>query len=153
MRFPVLSLPAGALLSCMGACLLLAVACTTVRPVTADELSGPNPPNPVKVTAIDTTGRRSTVLLQAPEVVGDTLFGTENGVRERILLADVNTMSAKQKSPGKTALLVLGAGGAAYLYWAAAVRYTAAPSTSTARCCPNCNTTNGQYNGVQQYTC
>jgi hypothetical protein len=147
MRLPILPLQLSTFSSLAGAVLMLA-ACTSIRPVTPDDLASPDRPSRVRVTQFD----RSVVVLKGPEVIGDTLVGTANGVRRQILLSDVNTMSAKKAAPGKTALLVFGGAGAAFLFWDVAIRFTTVPATAS-RCCPNCNTTGPNYNGTTTFTC
>ena len=122
--------------SCLAGAVVILTACTSIRPVTADDLTSPSRPSSVRVTQFD----RSVVELTAPELIGDTLVGSAKGVRREILLSDVTTMTAKRAAPAKTALLILGTAGGAFVYWAAAFRYTA-PPVMTARCCPNCGTT------------
>ena len=109
MRFPFLPLPLGALLARAGACLLVTGACTTLRSIGRDELRGPNPPSSVRVTQAD----HSTVVLHAPKVVGDTLEGTVNGVRQQVPLSQTTAIQAREAAPDRTAALVFGAGAVA----------------------------------------
>ncbi len=113
MRFSVCPYPIGALVGVVGACMLFTISCTTVHPITSDDLTGPNPPHQVKVTLADD---RSVVVLHDPHVTGDTLVGSAKGARRTILLSDVYGMTDKQTSTGKTALLVLGEGRGGFVH-------------------------------------
>jgi hypothetical protein len=107
MCFPRLSLPVGVLLGPAAVFLILTVACTTLRPVRPDQLSGPHAPDNVLVTGLD----HSKVVLYAPRVVGDTLEGTIKGRgvidnRRRFLLSQTTTIQKVQAAPARTAALV-----------------------------------------------
>lgn len=82
--------------------LSLTAACTTLRPVGADELRGTNPPDRVRVTKTDD----STVVLHAPKMVGDTLVGTAGGVRRTFLLSQATAIQAREPAPDRTAIFI-----------------------------------------------
>jgi hypothetical protein len=90
------------LLTPAATCLIVAAACTTLRPVGVDELRGPNPPERVRVTKTDD----STVALHSPRVVGDTLVGTADGVRRTLLLSQATAIQAWEPAPNRTAILI-----------------------------------------------
>jgi hypothetical protein len=129
--------------------MLFTISCTTVHPITSDDLTGPNPPRQVKVTLADD---RSVVVLHDPHVTGDTLVGSAKGARQAILLSDVYGMTDKQGSAGKTALLVLGGGAAAALFTGVILSNGGPPGEGT-RCCPGCNYLVSDYNGVPVWFC
>lgn len=149
MRFSVCPHPVGALVGVVGACMLFTISCTTVHPITSDDLTGPNPPHQVKVTLADD---RSVVVLHDPHVTGDTLVGSAKGARRTILLSDVYGMTDKQTSTGKTALLVLGGGAAAALF-TEVILSDGGPPGAIPRCCPGCNTVTGSYDGQTTFSC
>lgn len=141
--------PIGAVAALAGGCVVLAISCTTVHPITSDDLTGPNPPHQVRVTMADD---RSVLVLHDPHVTGDTLVGSAKGARQAILLSDVYGMTDNQTSAGKTALLVLGGGAAAALF-TAVVLSNGGPPGDLPRCCPGCNYLVGYDNGQPIYYC
>jgi hypothetical protein len=106
MRFPLFRalLPPPSL--ALGVCLSTTVACTTLRPVTPEQLSGPQAPDSVRVTGAD----HSRVVVHAPRVVGDTLEGTIPGLglvdmQQKFLLSQTTAIETVEKSPTRTAAL------------------------------------------------
>jgi hypothetical protein len=95
--------------------LLVAVvlsACYSMRPLERSQLRANPDLQRVWVTRTD----RSTVIVEHPAVVGDTLEGRVGGQHERIPLSDVTTMRTRALSGSRTRNLVLaivavGAGG------------------------------------------
>lgn len=95
--------------------LLVAVvlsACYSMRPLERSQLRANPDLQRIWVTRSD----RSTVIVEHPEVIGDTLQGRVGGQHERIPLADVTTMRTRSLSGSKTrnlvlAIAVVGAGG------------------------------------------
>jgi len=86
--------------------LFAAAACHSVRPVQPAQLvSGAF--TAVRVTATD----RSTVILHAPHLSGDTLAGFVDGEYREMLLSQTETITARTRSPARTAALgiVVGA--------------------------------------------
>jgi hypothetical protein len=83
-------------------CLILAAACTTLRPVEPDELRGPNAPDRVRVTKTDD----STVVLRTPKIVGDTLVGFVNDTRRTFLLSQTTAIQGWEPAPGCTAIFI-----------------------------------------------
>ena len=77
-------------------------ACTSVRPIHPTTYLEVNAPPVVWVTYND----NKVVPLNEAEVRRDTLRGTLEGARVKIPLADVQTVQAKVRDGGKTALLV-----------------------------------------------
>jgi len=80
----------------------VAAACTSVRPIHPATYLEVNSPPVVWVTYND----NKVVPVNEPEVRRDTLRGTLDGARVKIPLADVQTVQAKVRDGGKTALLV-----------------------------------------------
>ena len=87
-------------------------ACTTVRPIKPDEYIPSHAPDVVWVTSHD----REVITVVDPLVARDTLRGVRQGTQDSIAvpLKDLHTVTAKQPDRLKTALLLLGAGAAAY---------------------------------------
>ncbi len=104
MRSPSFPLPVGAMLASAGVFFLMTGACTTLRPVGLGDLHGPDSPGKVRITEAG----HSTAVLQAPQVTGDTLVGTVNGVPQHILLSQVTAIQEWEGEPDRTALLVFG---------------------------------------------
>ncbi|HXQ27916.1 MAG TPA: hypothetical protein VN848_01495 [Gemmatimonadales bacterium] len=126
MRLPLLSLPVRARLARVGICLILTSACTTLRPLTPDDLG--NKPESVHVTLAD----HSTVVLHTPQVIGDTLVGTVNGARQGFPLSQVTAIREREFDGVRTGVLITIAamGGLAVF---ASEHGTGLPP-STARC-------------------
>ncbi|HUL48569.1 MAG TPA: hypothetical protein VLT79_01000 [Gemmatimonadales bacterium] len=78
--------------------------CHTMRPLDKEQLSATPDLAQVWVTRRD----RSTVIVEKPEVVGDTLDGLVQGREERIPLDDVAKMQTRVSDPGRTRNLALG---------------------------------------------
>jgi hypothetical protein len=85
-------------------------ACTSVRPIHPTAYLEVNAPPVVWVTY---DNNPKVVVIAEPEVRRDTLRGTLEGTRVRIPLADIQTVQAKVRDHGKTALLVGSIGVAA----------------------------------------
>jgi hypothetical protein len=86
--------------------LLVAVgvsACHTMRPLEKSQLAANPDLQRIWVTRTD----KSTVMVERPEVIGDTLDGTVYGKRQRIPLSDVTTVQERVSAPSKTRNLVL----------------------------------------------
>lgn len=127
------------------AALLCAVsACHTIRSVPANQLTTGRTPQRVWVTR----GDQSTVVVDLPEVFGDTLTGMMFGEPQSIPLSDAKVIRARRAAPGRTIALALLAsavtlGGVAYMqsrpdvgnarYCGNAIGSRPAPFTS---CCP-----------------
>jgi hypothetical protein len=82
-------------------------ACHTIRTVDAADMHGTRAPQSVWVTLPDS----STLLVQQPEVSGDTLVGMVYGEPARVSLNDAVSIRTKQAAPGRTAALALVSGG------------------------------------------
>ncbi len=91
MRYQLLSRPVRARLARVGSCLILASACTTLRPLTPDAL-GDKRAESVHVTLAD----HSTVVLHTPQLIGDTLVGTVNGARQGFPLSQVTAIRERE---------------------------------------------------------
>ncbi|HUK20676.1 MAG TPA: hypothetical protein VLV45_03860 [Gemmatimonadales bacterium] len=93
---------------------LASLACTTVRPIERDQLAGAHPPARVRVTRSDLT----TLTLDAPHLVGDTLQGTENGATHSLRFTEVVKLEAREPSDARTGALVASilVGGAIATY-------------------------------------
>jgi hypothetical protein len=87
-----------------GSCLILAVACTTLQPIRPEQLTGPNAPKSVLVIGAGD----SAVVVDEPHVVGDTLVGIANGVRQQFLLSPQTTIEVRQAAPARTGALLVG---------------------------------------------
>jgi len=94
-RFVHLHLAVGA------ACCLALVACHTLQPVSATELNPTTDPQ-VWVTQAD----HSTIVLDEPRVVGDTLNGLIHGESHRVPLSDGVSLRVKRNAPIRTAAVV-----------------------------------------------
>jgi len=101
----------------MGSALLLATlssaACHTMKPVTMAELSAMHPQK-AWVTETD----QSTVVVNGPEVVGDTLVGYVKGVYEEMPSSQLKQVLVEKPATSRTVLLVsaitVGFGGMVY---------------------------------------
>jgi hypothetical protein len=127
MRFQLLSLPVRARLARVGSCLILASACTTLRPLTPDDL-GDKRAESVHVTLAD----HSTVVMHTPQVIGDTLVGTVNGAREGFPLSQVTAIRDREFDWVHTGILItVGAMGGLAVF---AIQHGNGLPSSTARC-------------------
>ena len=81
-------------------------ACTSwrVQPVSPAQLLDEERPERVRVQRSD----RSRVVLNAPQLVPDSLVGTSRGERTSLPLADIAQIEVRRGSTGKTIGLVLG---------------------------------------------
>ncbi|HUL49265.1 MAG TPA: hypothetical protein VLT79_04530 [Gemmatimonadales bacterium] len=96
-------MPTGTYRSVTGSILtLISLACTTVRPIDRDQLISAHPPARVRVTRSDAT----TLTLDAPRLVGDTLQGTANGAAHSLRFTDVVKLEAREPSDARTGALV-----------------------------------------------
>ena len=101
----------------MGSALLLATlssaACHTMKPVTMAEL---NAMHPQKAWVTETD--QSTVVVNGPEVVGDTLVGYVKGVYEEMPSSQLKQVLVEKPATSRTVLLVsaitVGFGGMVY---------------------------------------
>lgn len=88
-------------------------ACKTMKPVTLDQLNVMKPDR-----AWVTEGDESVVLVEGPQLVGDTLVGYVNGKYEEIPTAQFKQVVVKKAATTRTVLLVsaiaVGFGGMAY---------------------------------------
>jgi hypothetical protein len=82
---------------------IAASACYTMKPIEKTQLSA----NPDLQRVYVTRSNHSKVILDRPEVVGDTLGGSVAGRQERIPLSDVSTVETRTISGSKTRNLVL----------------------------------------------
>ena len=115
-------------------CLIFSAACATLRPVGLDELRGPNPPSSAHVTLTD----HSTLDLDAPKLVGDTLVGMISGVRWPLLLSQTTAIEVREAAPERMAELVWGGLGVAFALLV--IETTKSPQPSgpcVAALCPN----------------
>jgi hypothetical protein len=83
-------------------------ACHTVRTVGAEEMQTTRRPEQVWVTMPD----QSTLLVQQPEVRGDTLVGMVYGEPARVSLSEAVSIRARQPAPERTIALALVSGAA-----------------------------------------
>jgi hypothetical protein len=118
----------------LAACLTLA-ACHTMRPLTASQIGSGREWDAVWVTRAD----RSTVIVHAPEVRGDTLSGFVDGAYWEMSLAQVQSMRIRTGSPARTAVLATtsSAAGLALLVYLGNRNYV----KSNAQTCSSGNTT------------
>jgi len=114
--------------------LIVAAACTTLRPVEPDELRGPNPPDRVRVAKTDD----STVVLHTPRLVGDTLVGFVNGARRAFALSQTTEIEMCEADPGRTAAAVVFGGSSAVLTYLVIEVGNAGPHAVAPQgnCCP-----------------
>jgi hypothetical protein len=84
---------------------ILASGCYTMKPIEKTQLSA-NPD--VQRIWVTTRHSHSAVILDRPEVVGDTIDGSVAGHQQRIALSDVATIETRTLSGSKTRNLVLG---------------------------------------------
>jgi hypothetical protein len=140
MRFPYLIPPVCASFATAGACLIVVAACTTLQPVRPEQLTGANPPRSVRVIRAD----HSTVVVDVPQVVGDTLVGIADGVRQQFPLSPGTTIETRQAAPARTGALVIGLAAAAALTYIIAEQQSGSshcdglcpsPSGGSAICC------------------
>jgi hypothetical protein len=82
-------------------------ACHTIHTVDAADMQRSRPPQRVWVTLPDS----STLLVQQPEVSGDTLVGMVYGEPARVSLNDAVSIRTKQAAPARTVALALVSGG------------------------------------------
>jgi hypothetical protein len=88
----------------------LTAACTALQPVKPAALNAPSRPKSVVVTRADHTR----IVVNQPEVSGDTLTGMANGARQSIPLSDVLSIRAREHDPQRTRnAVVLGLGAVA----------------------------------------
>jgi hypothetical protein len=82
--------------------LALNVACHQMHAVPAAHVNSADLPPRIWVTSVD----RSTVILDAPRVSGDTLAGWVSGQYHEMLLSQTKTIETREPAPTRTALLV-----------------------------------------------
>lgn len=92
---------------------LLSAACHTKRPVTMAELNALKPER-----AWVTETNQTVLIVDGPQVVGDTLVGYVNGVYEEMPATQFKELVVEKNATGKTVLLVgaitVGFGGMVY---------------------------------------
>jgi hypothetical protein len=93
---------------------LLCSACYTLHPLPSGDVQVLQPRDRLWVTRAD----HSTVAISAPQLMGDTVFGMVNGVREHFLLSDTVRVGTRELAPARTAAVVLAsaAGVGAFVY-------------------------------------
>ena len=94
---------------------LLTAACHSMSVVRPAQLTSANAPSRVWLTRAD----HSTVVMESPQLVSDTLRGLIDGMPQRIPLAQTTLMRVRHPAPLRTAAVVLvasGAGLAALMY-------------------------------------
>lgn len=82
---------------------LTSAACHTLRPVTLDEVNASNP-GQVWVTRAD----QSVVVVDGPQVFGDTLVGYVQGTFKEMPTANLKQFVIKKPDKGKTTALIVG---------------------------------------------
>jgi len=83
----------------------LLAACSTLQPVAAPQQFIPTAqPTRIWVTQSD----NSTLMLEAPRLLGDTLVGFVGGRYQELLLPQVRWMGVRQPAPRRTTVLVAG---------------------------------------------
>jgi len=90
------------------ALLIGAAACHTIRTVPAAQIQRSRPPERVWVTLAD----QSTLMVQQPELTGDTLVGMVFGEPARLSLTDAVSIRTRESAPGRTAALAVVSGAA-----------------------------------------
>ncbi|HUK22536.1 MAG TPA: hypothetical protein VLV45_13395 [Gemmatimonadales bacterium] len=88
---------------------LLLAGCHTIRPVEPAQLTASSGVQRVWVTRTD----QSTIAMDLPQVVGDTLTGMLHGEPQSIPLSDATVILARKAAPARTAVVVMLAGGLA----------------------------------------
>ena len=96
---------AGRYLARTVAVLSFVVACHTMRPVPAAHVNPVDLPPRVWVTSAD----RSTVILDAPRLTGDTLAGWVGREYREIPLAQTTAIRTRERAPARTAVVVTAA--------------------------------------------
>ena len=96
------------LLRLLGGCILLAAACTTLRPVPQAQLDTSHLPTHIWVKRVDHT----TVVVDSARLRGDTIVGLVAGRSERIPLSTTLAVYAREPSSVRTAALFIVLGGA-----------------------------------------
>jgi hypothetical protein len=94
----VMRVTAGILLLAAG---LSTAACTTMRPVSLDELGAMRPAE-----AVVTKHDQTVVVVSGPQTVGDTLMGYVNGRFEEIPAENLQEIRVKRPARAKTAAVV-----------------------------------------------
>lgn len=79
------------------------IACSTLQPVaTPQQFIPASRPNRIWVTQSD----NSTLMFEAPRLLGDTLAGFVGGRYQEVLLPEVRWMGVRQPAPRRTTVLV-----------------------------------------------
>ena len=114
---------------------VLLVGCHSMRQLTPEEVGSARTLDRIWVTRAD----QSVLLVNAPEVRGDTLVGFVDGKYQEMPLSQAVTLKVRERDPGRTAALVGGAAGATV----AALIYFENRSyvSPTAQTCSSGNTT------------
>ena len=90
-------------------------ACYTVQPIHTGELQSLKSADRVWIMRAD----QSTISVSSPQLVGDTVIGRVDGIREHFLLSDTVQVGTRHLAPARTAAAVsatvLGVAGFAYL--------------------------------------
>ena len=114
--------------SVLGALILMA--CHTIRPVAPAQLTASSGVQRVWVTRTD----QSTLAIDLPEVVGDTLTGILHGEPQSIPLSDATEILARKPAPARTLAVVMLASGLALAGFA---YMESRPDVGDARYCGN----------------
>ena len=85
---------------------MVTAACHTMQTVPPTRLASAQPPPRVWVTRSD----KSQVVLDAPQLSGDTLTGIVNGEREQFLLSQMSAVQSRESSPARTVAIAVAAG-------------------------------------------
>jgi len=109
---------------------LVLAACHTIRPVEPAQLTGSAGVQRVWVTRAD----QSTIAMDLPEVVGDTLTGILHGEPQSIPLSDATEIRARTAAPMRTAAVIMLVGGLAF---AGLAYMESRPDVGDARYCGN----------------
>jgi len=99
-------------------------ACTTMGPISPREYVPIEHPSQIWVTKSD----NSTVVMQLPKLLGDTLVGYVNGDYQEMMLSQTKVVQARRPAPGRTALAV-GTAVTALVVTGALVSGSGAPCT------------------------
>jgi hypothetical protein len=91
------------MVGCLTAITLATAACHTLRPITLAELNAAKP-GAVWVTRAD----QSVVVVEGPQLLGDTLVGYVEGKFEEMPTANLQKFVMKKPDKGKTTALIIG---------------------------------------------
>ena len=91
------------MVGCLTAITLATAACHTLRPITLAELNAAKP-GAVWVTRAD----QSVVVVEGPQLIGDTLVGYVQGEFEEMPTANLQKFVTKKRDKAKTTALIIG---------------------------------------------